>query len=75
MEKTSKKLHRSGEDKVFGGVCGGLGEHFDIDPVLVRVLFILLILANWAGILAYAILWVITPISHQNLDKTNNNVS
>ncbi len=63
MGKTSKKLHRSGNSKIVAGVCGGLGEHFDVDPVLFRVLFILLALADGAGVLAYGILWFIVPKS------------
>ena len=38
-EKT--KLYRSREDRVFSGVCGGLGKHLNIDPVLLRVIFVL----------------------------------
>jgi phage shock protein C len=37
-EKT--KLYRSREDRVFGGVCGGLGKHLNIDPILLRVIFV-----------------------------------
>lgn len=61
MSKTSKRLHRTGDKKVVAGVCGGLGEHFDMDPVLFRVLFILFALADGIGILAYAILWLVVP--------------
>jgi len=37
-----KKIYRSQKNKVIGGVCGGIGEYFDIDPVLIRLIFIIL---------------------------------
>ncbi len=56
-----KKLYRSKKDRIIAGICGGLGEYFNIDPVLVRVVFILLAFANGFGILLYIILMVILP--------------
>lgn len=56
-----KKLYRSEKNRVFGGVAAGLGEYFDIDPTLVRVLFVLVTLAGGSGILIYLILWVLVP--------------
>lgn len=55
-----KKLYRSRESSVIAGLCGGLGEYFNIDPVIVRILFI--VAGIWgAGILLYIIGWVIVP--------------
>ena len=56
-----KRLYRSTKNKVLGGVCGGLGEYFNIDPVIVRILWILFCLAWGVGILAYIIAWIIIP--------------
>ncbi len=56
-----KRLHRSSRDRILGGVCAGLGEYFDIDPVLVRVVFVLLALAQGIGFLIYVILWIVMP--------------
>jgi phage shock protein PspC (stress-responsive transcriptional regulator) len=56
-----KRLHLSSSDRKIGGVCGGLGERFEIDPVLFRVAFILLALACGLGILLYIVLWLLTP--------------
>ena len=56
-------LHRSKEGKVIAGVSAGLGEYFDVDPVIFRVLFILLIFADWVGLIVYAILWIALPLS------------
>jgi len=55
------KLQRSSNDKMIGGVCGGLGEHFKIDPTLVRLAFALLFFLGGHGLLLYIILWVIMP--------------
>jgi phage shock protein C len=56
-----KKLYRSVEDSKLGGVCGGLGEYFNIDPTFIRIIAILLIFADGVGILAYIIAWIIMP--------------
>jgi len=56
-----KKLHRFVEDRKIAGVCGGLGERFEIDPVLFRVAFILLALACGLGIVLYIALWLLMP--------------
>lgn len=57
----SKRLYRSRKDSVIGGVCGGLGEYLDVDPVIVRVALVLLVLAKGLGILAYIIAWIVMP--------------
>ena len=56
-----KRLYRSNTNKVFGGVCGGLGDYFEIDPVLVRIIAVLAALANGVGLVAYIIGWIIIP--------------
>lgn len=57
-----KRLYRSGKNRVLGGVCGGLGEYFNVDPVIVRLLWVLFSLASMgAGILFYLIAWIIIP--------------
>jgi phage shock protein PspC (stress-responsive transcriptional regulator) len=58
-----KRLYLSSFDRKVGGVCGGLGERFEIDPVLFRVAFILLALACGLGILIYVVLWLLIPRS------------
>jgi len=57
----SKKLYLSETDKKIGGVCGGIAEYFDIDSTLVRLGWILFILAGGSGLLAYFIAWIIMP--------------
>ncbi len=56
-----KRLYRSGKNRVLGGVCGGIGEYFGIDPVMIRVLWIVAALGFGSGILAYFIAWIIIP--------------
>jgi len=57
-----KKLYLSDTDKKLGGVCGGLGEYFDKDPTLIRIIFILIILFSFGfGVLAYLLMWLIIP--------------
>lgn len=60
MEQT-KRLYRSRSNRVLGGVAGGLGDYFGIDPVIVRVLFVLISLGHGFGVLLYLVLWVIIP--------------
>lgn len=50
-----------GSDRVLGGVCSGLARRFAIDPLLVRLAFVLLALASGAGIVLYLLLWVLVP--------------
>lgn len=57
----TKKLYRSTDDYIVGGVCAGLGEYFNIDPVIVRILFILLTLGNGVGLVVYIILMIVLP--------------
>lgn len=57
-----KKLYRSSEGKILGGVCSGLGDYFQVDPILLRLLFIFLIIGCGWGILLYILLWIILPL-------------
>lgn len=57
-----KKLRRSRKDKVISGVCGGLGAYFSIDPVIFRILFVLIALPGGISILIYFLLWLVIPL-------------
>lgn len=61
MEEKINKLYRSRDNKLIAGVCGGLGKHLGIDPLLVRLFFVLLIFANGIGIILYLILLILVP--------------
>ena len=56
-----RRLTRSSSDKVLGGVAGGLGRYFDIDPIIFRIGFVVLALAGGAGVLAYIAGWLLVP--------------
>lgn len=57
----AKRLVRLKKGRIIGGVCSGLGDYFDIDPVLFRLIFVLVVFAGGTGILAYIILWIVLP--------------
>ena len=56
-----KRLYRSRTDRMIGGVCGGLGAYFGVDPTLIRLVFVLLLVFGGSGFLLYLILWIVLP--------------
>lgn len=56
-----KKLYRSRNNRMIAGVCGGIGEYLEIDPTLVRLLWLLFALGMGSGIVVYIIAWIIIP--------------
>ncbi len=58
-----KKLYRSNTDKKLCGVCGGFAEYFDIDPTIIRLIFIFLTLFGGGGLLIYLICALVIPKS------------
>ena len=57
----TKKLERS-NDRVIAGVCSGIAEYLDFDPVAVRLGYAFLTLATWfAGVLCYVVAWIVMP--------------
>ena len=71
-----RRLLRSREDRVVGGVAGGIGVYLGIDPVIVRLVFVVLALAGGGGILAYVIAWIVIPEAPEDgmpaPDRTNS---
>lgn len=61
MENNPKKLYRSMTDRRIAGVCGGLAEYFDIDPTVVRLLFVLGVLVGGGTLLAYLVMMFVVP--------------
>jgi phage shock protein PspC (stress-responsive transcriptional regulator) len=60
--KRKKRLYRDPEEKVLSGVCGGLAAYFNMDPVVVRIIFVVLaFVTTGAAVLAYLILWIAVP--------------
>jgi len=67
--KVGKKLMRDPDDKVFSGVCSGLGHFFGIEAKWVRLLFVLFVLVGGSGVLVYVILWIVMPLAVTRADK------
>lgn len=56
-----KKFALSSTDKKIAGVCGGLAEYFNIDSLIIRVIFVVLFLGGSLGFWAYILLWILAP--------------
>jgi phage shock protein C len=56
-----RAVRRSRSERVVAGVCGGIGRYLGVDPVLLRIAFVILALANGLGVIAYVIAWVAIP--------------
>jgi len=55
-----KRLYRS-KEKMVAGVCSGLADYLNIDPTIIRILFVVIAFAGGASLLAYLIMWIIVP--------------
>jgi phage shock protein C len=56
-----RKLYRSRNQRMLGGVCGGLAEYFNVDTTLIRVLFLVLGVFGGTGLVIYVVMWLIVP--------------
>jgi phage shock protein PspC (stress-responsive transcriptional regulator) len=63
----TKKLRRSVDEKVIGGVAGGLGDYFDTDPVIFRILFVVLAFTGGGGVLIYLLMWIFIPLNKHKI--------
>jgi phage shock protein PspC (stress-responsive transcriptional regulator) len=68
----NKKLYRDEYHKVFGGVCSGLAEYFDMDVVVVRLLFAFTFLIMGVGFIPYIVLWIVLPKKGYIYNNFNN---
>jgi phage shock protein PspC (stress-responsive transcriptional regulator) len=68
-----KRLYRSRSERMIGGVCGGLAEYFNIDPTIVRVLFVALSLLGGPGLILYIILAIVVPEAPYDMDSKLKN--
>jgi phage shock protein PspC (stress-responsive transcriptional regulator) len=61
-ETPYRRLLRPQDDRVVAGVCSGIGRYFGVDPVLIRVAFIIVAAVTWgATLLAYPVMWFLIP--------------
>jgi phage shock protein C len=61
MATEVRRLYRSRDERIIGGVCGGLARYLVIDPTVVRLIFVLLALAGGPGLLIYLIMLIVVP--------------
>ncbi len=64
-----KRLYRDTDDVVIAGVASGIAKYFDIDPVIVRVLFVISIFFNGLGLIVYVLLWLVVPAAETTTQK------
>ncbi|MEI8216745.1 MAG: PspC domain-containing protein [Eubacteriales bacterium] len=67
-----KRLYKSSTDKMISGVCGGIAEYLDVDPVLIRVVAVISIFFGGAGIIAYIVAAIIMPTREEAFRKNSN---
>jgi phage shock protein PspC (stress-responsive transcriptional regulator) len=63
------RMYRDADHRIIGGVCAGMGAYWDIDPLILRVIFAALVFAGGLGILTYLILWVVLPEAKTTAEK------
>ena len=69
--QSMKELMRIREGKMLGGVCGGIGNYFDIDPVLIRILWVVLTcLSVGIGVIVYIAAWILMPEESDNTGES-----
>src|SRR3989344_3462532 len=64
-----KRLYRDPDNAIVAGIASGIANYFDIDPVIVRLIFVISIFFNGLGLLAYIILWLVVPVAQTTADK------
>jgi len=69
MTTQQRKLFRSNSNRVFAGICGGLGNYMDVDPTIVRLVWILLTLLGGSGLFLYAVLYFVIPREQHTPNK------
>jgi phage shock protein PspC (stress-responsive transcriptional regulator) len=63
------RMYRDTDHRIIGGVCSGMGAYWNIDPVIIRVLFVALVLAGGLGVLVYLILYIVIPEAKTTAQK------
>ncbi len=64
-----RRFYRDPDNRIIGGVCGGIGAYLNMDPVIIRVLLVVLFLAFGIGFLIYIILWIVVPEAKTTAQK------
>lgn len=66
-----KRLYRSRKDKIIAGVCGGMGEYFELDPTIIRIIFVILLIWGGIGILLYIVAVILIPENPSQVETRN----
>ncbi|HRY33607.1 MAG TPA: PspC domain-containing protein [Bacteroidales bacterium] len=70
QSRRSKRLYRDPDSKIIGGVCAGLGWYFNLDPLWIRLIFVIVTLAGFGtGLVAYLLLWALAPEARNTAEK------
>ena len=64
-----RRMYRDPDNRVLGGVCGGMGAYWHIDPVILRIIFVLAFLGFGVGLLIYILLWIVIPEAKTTAQK------
>lgn len=67
--RNSKKMYRDPDNRILGGVCSGLSAYFNVDPIVFRIIFILIALGMGSGLIIYIILWIVIPEASTTAQK------
>ena len=73
MNDEPKRLYKSRENRVICGVCGGIGEYFNIDPTIIRLILVLLACTT-TGIIAYIVAAIIMPERNYQIESKKMNI-
>lgn len=68
-----RRIYRDPSDKMLGGVCSGLAKYFDMDPTIMRLIFVILAIAGLLGVFAYLIAWLVIPLARSPYDRAQMN--
>ncbi|MFH1295668.1 MAG: PspC domain-containing protein [Bacteroidota bacterium] len=69
-----KRLYRSITNRVIGGVAAGLANYFKLDPLLMRLLFVIFAIFGGGAVIIYIILWIVTPDAPGESNQTQNSI-
>ncbi len=67
--RSGRRMYRDPDNQIIGGVCSGLGANLNIDPVFVRILFVIFTLAYGIGVLVYILMWIVIPEARTAAEK------
>lgn len=67
--RTNKRMFRDPDSRVLGGVCSGMGAYFQIDPLVIRIIFLVLFFGFGTGLIIYLVLWIVIPAAETTAQK------